>query len=175
MVEIKLSQAITLLSVIRKRVEELEQERNKAAFLYIEKGDEYELPKERTFDQINAELEAAKMDLWELEAKIAKANTKNHIEWDGQKITIGEAIQLAKLYREQSREYANYGSFRNNEIDRHHGLSSKIIVRVLTYDPKKYAEKAQKLIRKANKLSDLIDEKNTRVRINFPRYSEYMD
>lgn len=173
--EIKLSQAITLMSVIRKRLLDLKQERNQLAFLYIQKGDKYELPQDRTFDQVTEELETVQNDLLQLETLIAKANTQSCIQWDGKEITIGEAIQLAKLYREQAQDYASYGSQRNNEIDRQRSLSMNTIVRVLTYDPKKYAEKSQKLLRKANKLSDLIDEANIKTFIHFPRYSVYMD
>ena len=167
--KIKLSQAITLMSVIKKRIQELKREREEVSYLLVEKGEQYELPVDRTFNQVVSELEAAQKDLLELETAIAQANVTSTIQWDEKQITIGEAIQLAKLYREQAREHATYGSKRNNTP---YGTN---MYQVLTYDPKKYAELSQKLNRKANKLSELIDEVNILTYIDFPRYHIYMD
>lgn len=166
---------MTLLSVIKKRLVELKQERNQMAYLFVAKGDNYEVPKDRTFDQVNGEIEKVQADLLELEVQIAKANSTFTIRWDDRDVTIGEALHLAKLYREQAAEYANYGSQRQNEIDRGRTLSVTTVMRVLTYEPKFYAEKAQKLTRKANKISDLIDEANIQSKIPYPNYSVYMD
>ncbi|MBP1308787.1 hypothetical protein JOD82_001807 [Paenibacillus sp. 1182] len=172
--QIKLSQAVTLQSIIKKRLSELKQERDQLAYLFVAKGDQPDTPEDRTFDQVNIEIEATQMDLLEIESKIAKANSTFGVEWDGRHMTIGEALRLAKLFREQAREYGDYGSQRDNDIDRSRMLTTPVL-KVLTYRPKDYAEKAQKLTRKANKISDLIDEANLQNMILYPRYSVYMD
>lgn len=144
------------------------------AFLHVTKGDKYDLPTDRTFDQVNVEVEDAQADFLQLQSQIAKANETFTIQWDERAIAVGEALDLAKLYRQQASDYAGFGSQRDNELDRSR-LGVTQVMRVLTYDPKNYAEKARKLTRKANKLSDLIDEANIQNRINFPNYSVYMD
>ncbi|WCF11715.1 hypothetical protein NDS46_30690 (plasmid) [Paenibacillus thiaminolyticus] len=173
--KIKLSQAVTLMSTISKRIYELKDELNQLAFLYVPKGENYELSNMRTFNQVITEIESAEEDLRKLEVQIAKANTEVTIDWNQESLSILEALKLAKALRDKATEYSSFGRNRNNEIDRARSMGGTPVLRVLTYDPALYAEKARKLTRQANKLSALIDDANVENYILFPNYSVYMD
>ncbi|MDQ0341155.1 S-adenosylmethionine synthetase [Caldalkalibacillus uzonensis] len=115
---------------------------------------------------------AARQDFRHLDVLLAKANITETLEWEGEKYTIIEAIELAKQIRSEIAELKILAGRKKEEVDMGYG-STPMVVRAL-YDPEEMRKKAIELEKKVTRLSQLIDKKNYQVEIEFPGAENYL-
>ncbi|MBE3596613.1 MAG: hypothetical protein IMW86_06160 [Hydrogenibacillus sp.] len=94
----------------------------------------------RKVDESTAEIDEARADFRKLDIRMARANITETLEWEGQKYTVTEAIELAKQMRGEVAELKRLAGRKKEEIERGTG-GSIIVVRAL-YDPEEMRKKA---------------------------------
>ncbi|MCR8635502.1 hypothetical protein [Paenibacillus radicis (ex Xue et al. 2023)] len=97
-VQITMAEALSVRAAIGRKLHQLFHERNMNSTSIIEKGETAEIPA-RSVDVLTREIEAVNADFRKIDVLLAKANIERTIVWDGQPITILEAIELAKQTR----------------------------------------------------------------------------
>ncbi|MEJ8543987.1 hypothetical protein [Brevibacillus borstelensis] len=170
---ITLAQAIPLRRAIERQIDYLKDERFEFSSVTIAKGETPEFPK-RTIELITGELNKARADYRRLDSLIAEANLKKVVEWDGEMISLVEAIELAKQLREETGEYKRFGIRKKIERSPSHYHSrsrsydgGSDLITMTTYDPDVYREWGKKLERRANLLSGKIEAANHSISIPF--------
>lgn len=165
--QISIAEAVSVLSYINRRIGELQSERNSVRTAVVDKGEEAARP-DRSVDVITDEILAAQADYRELKKLIALSNIVTTIEWDGQQISVMEAIELAKNKREEVATYKVLGRFKKIERERpSFGTATASGYTVALFEPEKYAALATKLERQVNALSRDIDRSNHNTMIEF--------
>ena len=165
MSNISLAEAVKLKSVLSKRIHELEEELNQIGFVEIEKGDT--LPKQtRTLVQVEQELDDVRADFRLLDKLMYEANIRNEVNFNGENITIVEAIELATQLRAKARKCKEFGVSKKEEHVYSYGETSSL-VKVAMFDPEVYRVKGLELERQANRLSNLINAKNYAIELDF--------
>ncbi|MED0946703.1 hypothetical protein P4T34_14395 [Bacillus mobilis] len=165
MSNISLAEAVKLKSVLSKRIHELEEEMNQIGFVEIEKGDT--LPKQtRTLVQVEQELDEVRADFRLLDKLMYEANIQNEVNFNGENVTIVEAIELATQLRAKARKCKEFGASKKEEHVYSYGETSSLL-KVAMFDPEVYRVKGLELERQANRLSNLINAKNYAVELDF--------
>lgn len=172
--QITLAEAVPLLKVIENRIRDLVQERERNSFVLIEKGDNYTRP-DRDVELITKEIEEAQRDYRKLAKAIAEQNLNNYIEWDGDKISIAEAIELAKQLRSESQNLKRLAAYKKHEYENRGFGDTSNLIRVALYEPDEVRQQALKLERKANRLSALIEAKNHTITFTVEGIEKYTD
>lgn len=163
--KLSLAEAVKLKSVLSKRIHELEDEMDRAAFVTIEKGSE--LPKQtRTLADVEKEMDEVRKDFRLLDKLMYKANIENEIVFNNETLTIVESIELATQLRAKARKYKEYGSV-SKEDNAYPFNETMIMVRYATFEPEAYRLKGLDAERQANRLSNLINAKNYAVELDF--------
>jgi len=165
MAKLSLAEAVKLKSVLSKRIHELEDEMDRAAFIEMEKGSK--LPKQaRTLQNVEEDIEEVRKDFRLLDKLMYQANIENKIMFDHDSIPIVEAIELAAQLRAKARKCKEYGAAPKEEYV--HSFSETVsIIRKATFEPETYRVKAIELDRHANKLSNLINAINYTIELEF--------
>jgi hypothetical protein len=163
--KISLAEAVKLKSVLSKRIQELEEEMDRAAFAEIEKGSP--LPAQvRSLLHVEQDMEDVRKDFRLLDKLMYKANVENDIVFNNESFTIVEAIELATQLRAKARKYKEYGAASKEDHPYPFGEMSAI-VKVALFDPETYRLKGLECERQANRLSNLINAKNYSVELDF--------
>lgn len=165
MSQITLAEAVKLKSVLNKRIHELEDEMRRVAFTTVEKGD---TPKTgpRSVTVVDAELDDVRLDSRTLDRLVYRANIDNDIEFQGQRLAIVEAIELAIQLRAKARFYKELAMSEKEEIQ--YGYAENTTVyRVALFNPEEYRMKSLQAEKDAHKLSNLINAKNYSITIDF--------
>jgi len=173
---INLNIAVNLKSQIGKNIQELLRERTEVSTVKSPKGEKYDdkLPI-RTLAEVEAELEGARKDYRQLVKLMAQHNLAHSVKWDGEEITLTEALELSKQLRGEVNVKKSMGQRKKQEVeDNWRNPGSENIVYAL-YDPEVYRKGAQKLSRQVEKLSIDIDMKNGDVKFEFPAASKYIE
>lgn len=173
--KITLAQAVPLKGIISRRIQELLSERISVSTITVEKGQQYEAP-ERSMEIVTAELNQAREDFRKLDITMTAANLTNTVKWDGQDISITEAIELSKQTRAEVNVIKALGSRKKQEKETiRYGLTENNNYVIALYEPEEYRQKALKLERQVNKLSQDIEAKNHSVEIEFAAASRYIE
>ncbi len=165
MSHITLAEAVKLKSILAKRIHELEDEMRRIAFTTVEKG---ETPKigPRSVATVDTELDDVRSDSRTLDRLVYRANIDNDIEFQGQKLAIVEAIELAIQLRAKARFYKELSTAEKEEIQ--YGYAENTTVyRVALFNPEEYRTKSLQAEKDAHKLSNLINAKNYSITIEF--------
>lgn len=174
---ITLAEALPLLKSLENHISELTHERDKSSYVLVDKEDlksnKIEYPA-RTVDQITAEIEQAHAAYRKLMDAVARANLTNTIEWEGERITIAEALELAKWYRQEAGALKRLAWRRKQEYETK-GLGESNLIRLALYEPEEMRRRAMLLTRKANKLSALIEVKNHSVYLTVEGLEKYLE
>lgn len=169
--QISLAQAVSLRSMLNRRMQELVNEREQVAVVSVPKGEKYEKPT-RTVEQVTEELDEVRRHYRQLDLAMARANLTHTVQWDGQALPIMEAIELAKQLRAEMQELKRLALRNRQEYSSNWGEA--IMVKYTMYDPDVYKERAKKLERKTNRLSHLIEAANHQAMLDFPPAVEYL-
>lgn len=170
--KLTLAELLPLKVTLSKLLHEKLEERERVAYVEFAKGDEEILP-ERTFEQLTDEIREVREDYRNIDYIIAKANVNNHVEWEDGKLPIIEAIELAKQLRGEAHLLKEFGRRKPIErITRYHMEESTY--RKVLYDPNKMRSRAEKLEKKANRLSMAIEKRNHQVEAVFEAASKYL-
>ena len=170
--KISLLEALPLRNTISRRIQDLLSERDSVAFVQFEKGEEYEKP-ERTVDEVTDELNEVRRDFRKLDVLVYQANLEARITWDNEKISIAEAIELAKQLRGEAGRIKHYANSKKQE--RNHGYGSDIIIyEKAMFDPAEMQKRVIKLEKMANRLSLDIEKANHIHTIEFEAAEKYM-
>lgn len=165
MSRITLAEAVKLKSVLNKRIHELEDEMRRVAFTTVEKGDTPKIGP-RSVTMVDAELEEVRLDSRTLDRLVYRANIDNDIEFQGQRLAIVEAIELAIQLRAKVRFYKELAMSEKEEIQ--YGYAENTTVyRVALFNPEEYRMKSLQAEKDAHKLSNLINAKNYSITIDF--------
>lgn len=162
---IALAEAVKLKSILNKKQAQLTIERQRLAFITVEKGTIAER-EGRTMQSVEQELQRVRHDIRLLDRLVYEANIQNTVQFEEQKLTLVEAIEYAKQLRLEAIE-ASYFSQHGKEQMEHSYGESVAMVRVALFDPEEYRLRADLLERQAHKLSNLINAKNYQVQIAF--------
>lgn len=171
--QITLKKAVHLKSIISGKIQELIRERNESAYVDVVKGEEYEKPT-RTIDEVTHELEAARTDYRKLDVLATKANLTTEIVWNGEAINLVEALELAKQTRGEHSNLQRFGNSKKQQRQMNFRSDNEYFT-VALFEPQEYKVKAEKIKRRADKLSDLIDEANLLAKIEFASAAKYIE
>ncbi|MNJ90091.1 hypothetical protein D3C87_76840 [compost metagenome] len=172
---ITLAQAVPLKGIIARRIQELIQERNNVSTVTVENGVHAELPA-RSMEEVTKELEQTREDFRKLDVIMTHANLSNFIKWDNNNITITESIELAKQIRGEVNSLKSFGNRKKQEKENNwRNPLDKPSTTHTTYEPEEYRQKALKLERQVNKLSQDIEAKNHSVEITFVAADRYIE
>ncbi|MCJ1908557.1 hypothetical protein [Planococcus ruber] len=165
MAKVSLAEAVKLKSILAKRIHELEEEMVRVSFAEIEKGGS--LPKQaRSIADAEYDLENVRKDFRTLDKLMYEANISHVIEFNGEALTIVEAIEYATQLRAKARLYKVFGASKKEEFPYNFGEAAALI-RVALFDPEEYRLKALDIERQANRLSNAINAKNYTIALNF--------
>lgn len=165
MSNLSLAEAVKLKSILAKRIHELEEEMDRVAFVEIEKGSKK--PKQaRTLSQVEEEIDDIRKDFRLLDKLMYQANYKNKVSFDGEELTIVEAIELATQLRAKARKFKQFGSSAKEELQFGYGEGVPVIRKAM-FDPEEYRIKAVEQERLANRLSNAINTKNYSIVLDF--------
>ncbi|MGM0898528.1 MAG: hypothetical protein ACQEV0_11545 [Bacillota bacterium] len=165
MSNLSLAEAVKLKSVLAKRIHELEEEMDRVAFVEVEKGDKK--PKQaRSLSKVEEEIDDIRNDFRLLDKLMYRANYENTVSFDGEELTIVEAIELATQLRAKARKFKEFGTAVKEELQFGYGEGVPI-VRLAMFDPEKYRLKAVETDRLANRLSNAVNTKNYSIVLDF--------
>lgn len=165
MSKLSLAEAVKLKSVLAKRIHELEEEMDRVAFVEIEKGSKK--PKqERSLSKVEEEIDEIRKDFRLLDKLMYRANFENSIDFNGEDLTIVEAIELATQLRAKARKFKVFGSAVKEMHPYGYGENLPVI-RLAMFDPEEYRVKAVEAERQANRLSNAINTKNYSIFLDF--------
>lgn len=165
MSKISLAEAVKLKSILAKRIHELEEEMYRVAFAEIEKGGK--IPKQvRSLSVVEHDLEIVRKDFRLLDKLMYEANISNVVEFNGDALTIVEAIEYATQLRAKARLYKLFGASKKEEYPYNFGEAAALI-KVALFDPEEYRLKALENERQANRLSNAINAKNYSIELDF--------
>jgi len=175
---ITLAEAIPLRKMLERRIHELFSERWDKSYVVIEKGECYE-PYSRTMDQVSVEIYELQRDYRFLGRVVSEANLSEKMAWNGEELTMLEAIELAKQMRTDLNQLKTFASRKKMERvaergRRGSGAEASSLLTVALFDPEEYRQKALKLERQVNRLSAMIEHQNHLVSIPFDA-SKYID
>lgn len=167
---ITLAEGVKLKSILSKQIRDLESEARRAAFATVEKGT---LPPlvSRTFEDIEKEIEQARLDQRKLDFLIYTANSTHTVDFEGQQIPLVEAIELAIQLRAKA-SFCKELSLANKEEIQYGYAESTTVYRVALFDPEAYRQKALLAEKSAHQLSNRINTKNYTITLDF-NGSEY--
>lgn len=162
--KISQAEAVKLRSVLNKRIHELEDEMDRVAYVQIEAGKP--LPKQkRTILDVEKEIEEVRSDYRRLDRLMYKANIENEINFENTNIPIVEAIELATQLRAKARKFKEFASGEKEEYM--YSYENMQLMKVATFEPDDYRIKALECERQANRLSNLINNKNYQIQLEF--------
>ncbi|WP_342471903.1 hypothetical protein MHH70_15505 [Metasolibacillus sp. FSL H7-0170] len=161
---ISLAEAIKLKSVLNKKIRELSMEISSVSHTIVEKGEEPKAPI-RTLQQVETELAVVRKDARTLDRLIYRANIDNFIEYNGEKLAIVEAIELATQLRAEAEQAKVLGMSEKESFMQ--SIGETILYNVALYDPAAYRTRANELEKQAHRLSNAINAKNYQVEIEF--------
>lgn len=170
--KITLDEAVALRGIISRRIQDLIKERVSVSTAEAKPGEDYEKPT-RTVEEVTSELNEARKDFRKLDVLMAKTNIENTINWDGNEITITEAIELAKQLRGEVHSLKNFSSKKKQERRTNWQNVVESVIFAL-FDPEAYRKEALKMERQVNKLSSNIAHKNHLVEVDFEPASKYL-
>ncbi|MEY9978820.1 hypothetical protein [Lysinibacillus sp. RC79] len=162
---INLAEAVKLKSILAKKVQELVSELHRSAFVTVEKG---QAPKtsNRAMKVIEAELAQVRLDIRTLDRLVYEANIKNSVDFNGEKLALVEAIELATQLRANAELCKQFSMHEKESVRMGYGENT-MLYEIAMYEPDEYRERAITLEKDAHKLSNLINAKNYSVEINF--------
>lgn len=161
---VTLAEAVKLKSILTKRIQELEHELRRIAFVTVEKG-ETPNPGPRTFTEVETELSDVRKDSRILDRLIYRANIDHEIEFKEERLAIVEAIELATQLRAKARLFKEFSSVRKEEIV--NMMMDKTLVRIAMFNPEELRQSSVQLEKDAHKLSNLINAKNYSITLDF--------
>lgn len=165
MSNLSLAEAVKLKSVLAKRIHELEEEMDRVAFVEIEKGGKK--PKqERSLSKVEEEIDEIRKDFRLLDKLMYRANIENSVDFNGEDLTIVEAIELATQLRAKARKFKVFGAAVKEMLPYGYGENLSV-VRLAMFDPEEYRVKAVEAERLANRLSNAINTKNYSIVLDF--------
>ncbi|WP_100217791.1 hypothetical protein [Sulfobacillus thermosulfidooxidans] len=175
MMGLTLADAVPLRAVIQQRIKDDVVARNRIAVATVAKGETPEAPAV-TVDTYTARIAEARQDFRTLDRLMAEANLRTTLEWDGQTLSLLEAIQLAKDLRQAIVEYKALGAHPRVTRAKTGGFLREAteLLEVAQYDPVWYQQEAERLMRRVVRLSRVIDRINETVAIDFPAARKYM-
>lgn len=165
MSNLSLAEAVKLKSVLAKRIHELEEEMDRVAYVEVEKGSK--LPKQnRPLSKVEEEIDEIRGDFRLLDKLMYRANIENEVDFNGESLTIVEAIELATQLRAKARKFKVFGAAAKEMHPYGYGENLPII-RMATFDPEEYRVKSVEAERLANRLSNTINTKNYSIMLDF--------
>lgn len=167
MTKISLREALPLVSQIEKMIREKQTERAEKAVIEFQKGEKYEKTDE--VDRLTEEIARLQSDLRKLQLEIQKANLNhlvNYTDESGRKLTLAEALILAKHLREELERWKSLAS-KPDKPRMLVRLQSGTVMQVASFDVNAYKEKIKALSRKVNRLSSEIERANFDAMIDF--------
>lgn len=162
---ISLAEAVKLKSILQSKYRELVSERSRVAFIVVEKGTEAKR-EGRTIEAVEVELAVIQKDIRTLDRLVYEANVQHTVSFNGEELTLVEAIELAKQLRLEVNEIKQFASSEKEDMQYGYG-ESVTMVRVALFEPEHYRLKSEELERQAHKLSNLVNAKNYQVQIDF--------
>ncbi|WP_110114411.1 hypothetical protein [Bacillus sp. CGMCC 1.16541] len=166
MANLTLAEAVKLKSVLSKRIHELEEEMDRVAFVETERG--VALPTQaRTLTHVEQEIDQVRKDFRLLDKLMYQANVENDVVFQGESLTIVEAIELATQLRAKARKYKEFGTALKEEFPYSYGPEATSIVKLALFEPEDYRLKAIEAERQANRLSNAINAKNYSIELAF--------
>ena len=175
MAKIALADAVHLRSTIQNKIRELSTARSQVEVVTFEKGEIPE-PVAHTVESYTAQIMEAQRDFRLLDVLMAQNNLQYTVPWDGEEITLMEALQTAKDTRQLIAGLKQLGNRPKTSrgTSSRYGADRSMMTEQTTYDPEAMKQQAEKLERQVLKLSRAIDRKNEEVTFDFWPAHRYM-
>lgn len=171
-VQITLADAVSLKSLLGKRIHELLSERESVSTVVYKVGDSIpESYDERSMEEVTVELNDVRSDVRNLSLIVAKKNLETFIDWSGSQIPLTSALELSKQLRGEVNDLKGFGKRKKEGLQTGWGSEDNKVL--CLYEPREYKELGSKLERQVNKLSSDINNKNYNTLIEFPEASKY--
>src|SRR5699024_10064661 len=114
-------------------------------------------------------------DYRKLDVLMTGKNLEENIEWDGNRITTLEAIELAKQMRQDIYSLKNnFANAKKQENISNHYYDGTRMYRHAMFDVEKMKKRVKKQERMANRLSQLIEETNHLTKFEFGPAEKYI-
>lgn len=127
---------------------------------------------ERHFDTVTGELMPIRADYLEVLRVANVANAKALVKFEGEEYSIPEAIELAKQLRADAGDYAYFADTKTTVVN---GYGASPTVTKCIVDVAAIRVSAAELLRRADALSQLIEEKNHSVTVVLDdRFAAYL-
>lgn len=165
MSKLSLAEAVKLKSVLAKRIHELEEEMDRVAFVDVEKGSKKSV-QARSLSKVEKEIDEIRYDFRLLDKLMYRANYENTVSFNGEELTIVEAIELATQLRAKARKFKEFGTADKEALQYGYGEGVSVI-RLAMFDPEEYRVKAVEVDRLANRLSNAVNTKNYSIELDF--------
>ena len=171
---ITLAEALPLKKQISKSLQDKMRERNNNAFVEFEKdGDTVENPA-KSFKDLTAELEEIRLDYRKMDFLMDQANINCKLDWEGQSISIKEAIEFSKQIRGEASQLKSLSYSKPMEKVASYHREGPVTYKKALFKPKELADEALRLEKKANRLSMLIEKTNHLHEITFVEADKYL-
>ena len=161
---INLAEAVKLKSILTKKIHELEGQLRSTMFAIVEKGDEPKQPP-KPFTAYEQELVDVRYDARKLDALIYRANIDHTVAFQGESLSIVEAIELATQLRAEAQFAKELAS--NEKEQFYTSAGETILYRVALFEPTAYESKAIELEKLAHRLSNAINAANYAITLPF--------
>ncbi len=169
---LSLAELLPLKVTMSKLIQDKIQERDSVAYVEFGKGDDEVLP-DMTFDQVTEGLKEIREDYRKIDFLIAKANVDHMVDWEDGKLSIAEAIELAKQLRGEASLLKRFGRSKPMErVETYHMQDT--MFRKALFEPSKLKARAEKLEKKANRLSMAIEKQNHKIEVEFKEADKYL-
>lgn len=169
--EITVAELRLLKNAIQTKLHDLINERQDVAYVEYDKGEEPEISVS-PLNHVMDELKKVRMHLRVVKRELAKANQKEVIAFDGELLSIQDALELVKQLRNESDALQRFG--RSKPVERVSSpYDSTPIYRRACFEPTEFKTYAEETLKEANHLSILIDKANFEQKASIDFVNEY--
>ena len=171
---ITLAEALPLKKQISKILQDKIRERNDNAFLEYEKdGEKVEEPA-KSFKELTSELEEVRLDYRKMDFLMDQANINCKLDWEGNSLSIKEAIELSKQIRGEAIQLKSLSYSKPIEKVVSYRNEGPATYKKALFKPEELVDDALRLEKKANRLSMLIEKTNHLHEITFVEADKYL-
>lgn len=157
--KITIAEARLLKNSVAKKLHDLIRERNQIAYVDYDKGEDYTKPI-RTFKEVTSDMTEVRNHYRIVKNALALSNLEVKIRWNGETITIIEALELVKQLRLEVEHLHSFSRSQQVERISNRGFDSSVVYRKALFDPMEVKKEADSMLKEANRLSILIDKAN---------------
>ncbi len=170
--KITVAEARLLKNSVSKKLQDLLRERNQIAYIEFEKGEDY-TPHARTFQEVTNDIAKVRGHYRAVKKGLSESNLHTTIQWQGEELTLVEALELVKELRSEADSLKMFGNSQQVERISRGAFEAKVSFKKALFEPPVVKKDGERLLKEANRLSILIDKANFNAMVEFDFVDEY--